>query len=118
MSTISCLHPGPNGSPDDQDLSHPHVLLVVDGFPTVLGGGERILLKLATLRPSFGYRVSILTLSAHPESPVLLAPPCNHDQLPRNAFRHQEEGDQAMVVASRVQHDQDDDKSDRHEHPA
>ena len=46
----------------------PHVLLVVDGFPKTLGGGERIVLRLASLLPEYGFRVSILALSRHPES--------------------------------------------------
>ncbi len=45
----------------------PHVLLVLDGFPKTLGGGERIVLRLAALLPHYGYRVSILTLALHPE---------------------------------------------------
>lgn len=44
----------------------PHVLLIVDGFPKTLGGGERIVLRLAELLPSYGYRVSILTFSLAP----------------------------------------------------
>ena len=44
-----------------QDLDMPHVLLVVDQFPKSLGGGERIVLRLAALLPRYGYRVSILT---------------------------------------------------------
>jgi hypothetical protein len=39
----------------------PHVLLVLDQFPQTLGGGERIVLRLAALLPTYGYRVSILT---------------------------------------------------------
>lgn len=49
----------------------PHVLLVVDGFPKALGGGERVLLRLAELLPRFGYRVSILTFRIDPDSSVL-----------------------------------------------
>ncbi|MGD0482872.1 MAG: hypothetical protein ABSA42_22080, partial [Terracidiphilus sp.] len=43
----------------------PHILLVLDQFAKVLGGGERIALKLAALLPQYGYRASILTFSAH-----------------------------------------------------
>jgi L-malate glycosyltransferase len=45
----------------------PHVLLVVDQFPKTLGGGERVLLKLAALLPQYGFRASILTFFVHPE---------------------------------------------------
>jgi glycosyltransferase involved in cell wall biosynthesis len=58
-------------SPQANDASHresPHVLLVVDQFPKTLGGGERIVLKLAELLPRYGYRASILTFFIHPES--------------------------------------------------
>ena len=53
----------------------PHVLLVVDGFPKALGGGERVVLRLAELLPAYGYRTSILTFRIHPESTVLRSPP-------------------------------------------
>jgi glycosyltransferase involved in cell wall biosynthesis len=62
----------------DQETNHaslPHVLLVVDQFPKSLGGGERIVLRLAALLPQYGYRVSILTFLIHPESSVLTTPP-------------------------------------------
>ena len=67
-------HPQPDTSP--------HVLLVVDQFPRTLGGGERIALKLAALLPRYGYRASILTFYAHPESAALHAPPCPIYLLP------------------------------------
>ena len=54
----------------------PHVLLVLDQFPKILGGGERIVLKLAALLPRYGYRASILTFFVHPESAALKSPPC------------------------------------------
>ncbi|WP_433974162.1 glycosyltransferase family 4 protein [Tunturiibacter lichenicola] len=60
----------------------PHVLLVLDQFGKTLGGGERIVLRLAALLPQYGYRASILTFSAHPESPGLLSPPCPIFVLP------------------------------------
>ena len=64
--------PGPVADP-----SLPHVVLLLDGFPRSLGGGERIALRLAALLPGYGYRVSIVTFSMHPESPVLREPaPC------------------------------------------
>jgi glycosyltransferase involved in cell wall biosynthesis len=67
------------------DANHsalPHVLLVLDEFPKALGGGERIVLKLAALLPQYGYRASILTFSAHPESAALKSPPCPIYLLP------------------------------------
>jgi glycosyltransferase involved in cell wall biosynthesis len=60
----------------------PHVLLVLDQFPKTLGGGERIVLKLASLLPQYGYRVSILTFSVHPECSGLRSPPCPIYVLP------------------------------------
>jgi glycosyltransferase involved in cell wall biosynthesis len=60
----------------------PHVLLILDQFPKTLGGGERIVLRLAALLPGYGYRVSILTLGAHPESAGLISPPCPIYLLP------------------------------------
>jgi L-malate glycosyltransferase len=60
----------------------PHVLLVLDQFPKTLGGGERIVLKLAALLPQYGYRVSILTFSADPASAGLQSPPCSLYLLP------------------------------------
>ena len=60
----------------------PHVLLVVDQFPKTLGGGERIVLRLAGLLPSYGFRVSILTFLVHPESSALASAPCPVYLLP------------------------------------
>jgi L-malate glycosyltransferase len=57
-------------------------LLVLDQFPKTLGGGERIVLKLAALLPQYGYRVSILTFSADPASAGLQSPPCSLYLLP------------------------------------
>jgi glycosyltransferase involved in cell wall biosynthesis len=66
-----------------KQASLPHVLLVVDQFPKSLGGGERIVLRLASLLPQYGYRVSILTFFIHPESNVLSVPsPCPIYTLP------------------------------------
>ena len=65
------------------DVAQPHVLLAVDQFPRALGGGERIVLRLARLLPRYGYRVSILTLGVHRESAVLRTPfPCPVYLLP------------------------------------
>lgn len=70
-----------NGTDAKQD-TFPHVLLVLDQFPKTLGGGERIVLKLAALLPQYGYRASILTFSIHPKSVVLKSPPCPIYLLP------------------------------------
>jgi L-malate glycosyltransferase len=78
---IKALHPGtPSQNPETAAL--PHVLLVVDQFPKALGGGERVLLKLASLLPQYGFRASILTLGSHPETTALNAPPCPVYLLP------------------------------------
>src|SRR5690348_15183113 len=60
----------------------PHVLLVLDQFPKTLGGGERIVLKLASLLPQYGYRASILTFSVDPESAIPQPAPCPIYLLP------------------------------------
>jgi glycosyltransferase involved in cell wall biosynthesis len=53
----------------------PHVLLILDQFPRALGGGERVILRIASLLPKYGYQVSILTFFVDAESAVLTAPP-------------------------------------------
>jgi L-malate glycosyltransferase len=79
---ISTLSPGPNALIEGNPPSLPHVLLVLDQIPKSLGGGERIVLRLAALLPQYGYRVSILCFSAHPESAALQSPPCPIYLLP------------------------------------
>ena len=66
-SIIRQLSPGPAQLAREQVQALPHILLVLDGFPKTLGGGERIVLRLAALLPSYGFRVSILTLAMHAE---------------------------------------------------
>jgi glycosyltransferase involved in cell wall biosynthesis len=68
------------GATSDDRL--PHILLVVDQFPKTLGGGERIVLKLASQLPNYGYRASILTFFLHPECPVRDSPPSPIFELP------------------------------------
>jgi glycosyltransferase involved in cell wall biosynthesis len=83
MSMITALSLNGSSLEDPQDDPEPpHVLLVLDQFPKTLGGGERIVLKLAALLPNYGYRASILTFSAHPESAGLQSPPCPVYLLP------------------------------------
>lgn len=60
----------------------PHVLLVLDQIPRTLGGGERIVLRLASLLPRYGFRASILTFAIHPESAPLHPAPCPFFLLP------------------------------------
>ena len=82
MSMITSL---PLDGPSLQDTEHsalPHVLLVLDQFPRILGGGERVVLNLAALLPKYGYRASILTFSVHPECAALKSPPCPIYVLP------------------------------------
>lgn len=55
------------GSSSDAPCGRPHVLLVVDQFPKMLGGGERSVLKIAEHLPRYGYHASILTFFVHPE---------------------------------------------------
>jgi glycosyltransferase involved in cell wall biosynthesis len=75
--------PFENFNPEEVAHSElPHVLLVLDQLPKTLGGGERIVLKLASLLPKYGYRTSILTFSIHPECSALKSPPCPVYLLP------------------------------------
>ena len=91
MSKLTLLSPPQAPSPSDP-ASLPHVLLVLDQVSRTLGGGERIVLKLAALLPQYGYRVSVLTFFADPSSPFLAAATCPVYELPltstydRNAF--------------------------------
>src|ERR1700678_1772952 len=82
MSMITALSLNQSRLEGPNDAAMPHVLLVLDQFPKVLGGGERIVLRLASLLPQYGYRASILTFSAHPESAGLQSPPCPIYLLP------------------------------------
>src|SRR5580704_6856292 len=82
MSMITALSLNGSSPEDPQDSELPHVLLVLDQFPKTLGGGERIVLNLAALLPKYGYRVSILTFSVHPDSAALKSPPCPIYVLP------------------------------------
>jgi len=72
----------PENAAEQTNTTLPHVLLVVDQFPKALGGGERIALKLASLLPKYGYRASILTFRADPETAALNSPPCPIYLLP------------------------------------
>ena len=67
---------------DPKHAALPHVLLVLDQIAKTLGGGERIVLRLASLLPQYGYRASIMTFSADPASPGLQSPPCSIYLLP------------------------------------
>ncbi len=64
---VELLTSGPPAPRPDMSKG-PHVLFVLDGFPKALGGGERIVLRMAALLPRYGYRASILTLGMHPQS--------------------------------------------------
>ena len=68
--------------PNTEHEDMPHILLVVDQLAKTLGGGERIVLKIAALLPHYGYRASILTFMVHPESAALKSPPCPIYLLP------------------------------------
>lgn len=67
---------------DSGSGTKPHVLFVIDEFSPTLGGGERIVLKLAERLPDYGYRASILVFSADRKSPALNSPPCPVYHLP------------------------------------
>lgn len=82
MSRIVALTKKDDGDQDPAHAELPHVLLVLDQFPKTLGGGERIVLRLAALLPQYGYRASILTFYVHPETTGLGSPPCPIYLLP------------------------------------
>ena len=88
MPLLQRLAAGPEVPSEAEPSPLPHVLLIVDGFPKALGGGERIVLRLAALLPQYGFRVSILTFAFHPESSFQLAEaPCPVYLLPlRNTY--------------------------------
>lgn len=81
MSRIRQICAGPERA-RLKEASLPHILLVVDQLPKALGGGERIVLRMAEMLPSYGYRASILTFAADAGSPALLDPPCPIYLLP------------------------------------
>lgn len=68
--------------PEPDQHAWPHVLLMIDQFDRILGGGERVLLEIARQLPKHQFRASILTLSLHPDSPALTGPPCPIYLLP------------------------------------
>lgn len=85
----------------ERDSRLPHVLLAVDQLTRTLGGGERVLLRLAALLPRHGFRASILTLAADPDSPAFAGtPPCPIYVLPLSRTY----GADAMIAAIRLRH--------------
>lgn len=74
---LTLVHPA-SASPESRsdDPAKPHILLILDQFPKALGGGERIVLRIAELLPGWGFRVSIMTFAIHPDSSVLRSAPC------------------------------------------
>lgn len=89
-SPILCLSHGPADLPPAHKQL-PHVLLVVDGFLHTLGGGERVVLRLAAMLPQYGFRASILTFELDPASEFQIASaPCPFYLLPlRNTYDRQ-----------------------------
>ncbi len=85
MTKITVLNPATLATNHAEFDARPHVLLVADEFPKSLGGGERIVLKLASLLPQYGYRVSILSFSVDPESIALETSQCPIYLLPLNS---------------------------------
>lgn len=63
-------------------FAKPHIMLMVDQFARVLGGGERIVLRTAELLTGAGYRVSILTFAVDAACTALEDPPCPVYVLP------------------------------------
>lgn len=85
--------------PDNAVVRLPNVLLAVDQLARNLGGGERVLLRLARLLPQYGFRASILTLRADPESPALTTAGCPIYVLPLTRTY----GAEALAGAFRLQ---------------
>jgi glycosyltransferase involved in cell wall biosynthesis len=84
MTKITVLNPAILSTGNAESDSRPHILLVVDELPRQLGGGERMVLKLSSLLPQYGYRVSILSFSIDPQSIALELAQCPVYQLPLN----------------------------------
>jgi L-malate glycosyltransferase len=81
MSTITAL-PSEISQVSDLQDTLPHVLLVVDSLIGVSGGGERMVFKLASLLPQYGFRVSILCFEIAAEGIGLTTLPCPIYVLP------------------------------------
>jgi L-malate glycosyltransferase len=75
MSSITALPLELSKIKDLRYETLPHVLLVVDSLIGVSGGGERMVFKLASLLPQYGFRVSILCFAVAPEGIFLSSPP-------------------------------------------
>lgn len=80
MNGLRCLAMSNRSHLEDKEM--PHVLLVVDQLPETLGGGERVVLKIASELPKYGFRVSILTFFIHPNSTAVRKAPCPIYLLP------------------------------------
>ncbi len=73
------------GSPQPQKGDH--IVLLIDQFPRVLGGGERVVLRTARLLQDAGYRISIVTFQVFCDASVLEAARCPVYLLPlENVF--------------------------------
>lgn len=59
-----------------------HITLLLDQFPRVLGGGERVVLRLARVLQGAGYRISIVTFQVFCDPDLLLAAGCPVYLLP------------------------------------
>ena len=81
MTSVRLLRAGRIAEGADHD-GRQNVLLVVDQFPRSLGGGERIVLKMAARLRDYGYDASILTFAADERSEGLVDPPCPIYLLP------------------------------------
>jgi glycosyltransferase involved in cell wall biosynthesis len=82
MIEVAALPDDRSDRREPDEHTWPHVLLLIDQFDRILGGGERVLLKIARNLPKYRFRASILTLSLHPDSPALSRPPCPIYVLP------------------------------------
>jgi glycosyltransferase involved in cell wall biosynthesis len=79
---ITTLSSENSGASITHDEKAPHILLVLDQFPETLGGGERVVLRLAELLPRYGYQASILTFAIHQNSSALKHAKCSIHLLP------------------------------------
>ncbi|GAA3756896.1 glycosyltransferase family 4 protein [Terriglobus aquaticus] len=59
-----------------------HILLLLDQFPAVLGGGERVVLRTVRMLRAAGYRVTIVTFQVECDPDLLAAAECPVYLLP------------------------------------
>jgi L-malate glycosyltransferase len=82
MAIIQTVQLGDVKKSDEKIATFPHILLVLDQISEPFGGAERIALKLASLLPKYGFRVSMLVFSLHLKDIEIKSLPCQIYLLP------------------------------------